>query len=88
MCGDLPTLENGEILYSSDLSPRAVGTVATHTCNPGFLLEGVVNRTCAESTEFTDSPPICQRELKSIIDTVDFTLPIIIFLLQLLCAMS
>ncbi len=71
MCGDLPPLENGAIVYSSDLSPRAVGTVATHTCNPGFLLVGVVDRTCAESTEFTDTPPICQRELESCTDKVD-----------------
>ena len=87
MCGDLPALENGEILYSSDLSPRAVGTVATHICNPGFLLEGVVNRTCAESTEFTDSPPICQCGLKSFYKLIDFTLQLK-YLLQLLCAMS
>ena len=62
VCQDLPPLENGEIVYSSEESPRAVGTVATHRCNPGFVLVGDVNRTCEESTEFNSSPPTCERE--------------------------
>ena len=62
VCLDLLPLENGEIVYSSEESPRAVGTVATHRCNPGFVLVGVVNRTCEQSTEFSSSPPTCERE--------------------------
>ncbi len=62
VCTDLSELENGEIQYSSEESPRAVGTVATHVCNNGFILMGVVNRTCMESTEFSDEPPTCERE--------------------------
>ncbi len=50
------------IRYSSEESPRAVGTVATHICNDGFVLMGVVNRTCTTSTEFSEEPPSCERE--------------------------
>ena len=50
------------IRYSSEESPRAVGTVATHICNNGFVLMGVVNRTCTTSTEFSEEPPSCERE--------------------------
>ena len=67
MCQDLPPLENGEIVYSSEESPRAVGTVATHRCNPGFVLVGVINRTCEENTEFSGSPPTCEREYSFVI---------------------
>ena len=62
VCQDLPELENGMIFYSTDESPRAVGTVATHRCNEGFILIGVENRTCQDDTEFSDSPPTCERK--------------------------
>ena len=62
VCQDLPPLENGVIVYSSDESPRPVGTVATHRCNSGFMLVGVVNRTCEESGRFSGTAPTCEGE--------------------------
>ena len=63
VCQDLAELENGVIVYNTEESPREVGTIATHSCNEGYILVGVVNRTCLESTEFNESPPTCQRKL-------------------------
>ena len=46
------SLTNGMVVYAADNSPPfSLGTVATHTCNPGFSLVGVVSRTCVDDDQ-------------------------------------
>ena len=61
-CDDLPALENGMIEYDEQASPRPEGTVATHSCNEGFSLDGVVERVCLETGQFSETPPTCERK--------------------------
>ncbi len=42
-CGVLPPLENGTITYSPG---TAVGGVATHSCDEGFIVQGGTERVC------------------------------------------
>ena len=42
-CDPLPTLENGMITYAPDMDPDYDnGTVATHSCNAGYRLDGAM----------------------------------------------
>ena len=61
-CDDLAALENGMIEYDEQASPRPEGTVATHSCNEGFSLDGVVERVCLETGQFSETPPTCERK--------------------------
>ncbi|XP_069182423.1 uncharacterized protein [Procambarus clarkii] len=36
------------------------GTVATYTCNPGYILKGNTTRTCDHTGKWTNEAPICQ----------------------------
>lgn len=36
------------------------GTVATYSCNPGYVLQGNSTRTCDHSGKWTLEPPTCQ----------------------------
>ena len=66
VCQDLGVLENGSIEYfPNTTAPYLEGTKATHICNPGFVLEGIVIRTCRNDSMFDGTPPTCVRELKS-----------------------
>ena len=41
VCDELAEVANGMISYSPDMTaPYSVGTVASHSCNPGFELIG------------------------------------------------
>lgn len=47
MCGSLPSLTNGSIIYSTDsISPYEFATMAMYICDTGFGLIGDVTRTC------------------------------------------
>ena len=64
-CADLPALENGMIVYNMDGSPRPIDTVATHSCNSGFFLNGAMTRTCVlvgSAGMFDGEAPTCDRE--------------------------
>ena len=64
VCTDLPPIPNGMIVYDMDGPPRPIGTVATHSCNDGYLLNGAMTRTCVESGGtgmFDGVAPTCDR---------------------------
>ncbi len=65
ICTDLISLANGNINYggAGSTDNRPVGTVATHTCNPGFSLDrGDTTRTCRSDGVWSGSAPTCQRK--------------------------
>ena len=73
ICPDLDTLVNGEISYDPDMtSPfRDIGTVATHTCEDGFVLVGAGTRECQIGGTWSGSPPTCERkQLLTICDRI------------------
>lgn len=39
------------------------GSVANHTCNEGYILNGTILRICGESGQWSGDVPQCQREL-------------------------
>ncbi|XP_064386974.1 sushi, von Willebrand factor type A, EGF and pentraxin domain-containing protein 1-like [Halichondria panicea] len=60
-CSDLTALTNGMIGYNmGTVSPKPVGTVATYTCNPGYILNGGTTRTCGSDGVWSESVPVCQ----------------------------
>ncbi len=62
-CPELPFFPNGAITYDPDMTaPHDVDTVATHTCDPGFVLIGSETRVCLEARRWTGLfPPVCRR---------------------------
>ena len=62
-CSDLTVPDNGMISYNmGTASLRTMGTVATHTCNPGYTLNGGSTRTCWSDGMWSGSAPTCQRK--------------------------
>ena len=65
ICSDLPSLTNGDIDYGgagfTSTSSRPMDTVATHTCNTGYTLNGGSTRTCGSDGVWSGSAPSCQR---------------------------
>ena len=65
-CEELPEIENGEISYAPDSEGPEydLGTVATYTCDGGFMLVGSAQRIC-QNGNFTGIEPFCSliREL-------------------------
>ena len=60
------TVENGTVTYATDtMANFEIGTVATHSCDVGFILLGSVTRTCMDDDGidnigvWSDSTPIC-----------------------------
>ena len=41
---------------------RDIGTVATHTCDDGFFLAGVVTQICQVGGTWSTSAPTCERK--------------------------
>ena len=66
VCQGLPEIDNGMISYAPDsVGPEYdLGTVATYTCDEGFMLVGSAQRTC-EDGNFSGMEPFCSliREL-------------------------
>ena len=61
VCQALAPLVNGSIEYSPDTTaPYLEGTRATHTCNPGSVLDGIVIRICQNDSFFDGTPPTCR----------------------------
>ena len=58
-CGDLMEPANGEV----DFTTTYGGSVATYSCNEGYVLCGSENRTCQSSGSWSGSPPECIRKL-------------------------
>ncbi len=59
-CPELPIILNGAIMYSHPNFD--IGTLATHTCDPGFRLIGPQTRVCLLSATWSDQSPACQRK--------------------------
>ncbi len=66
-CPALPFIPNGAITYGPDtIAPFDVGTVATHSCNDGFILgAGSEIRTCLNSGIWSGLIPVCRGTLMS-----------------------
>ena len=69
-CPELPPLLNGAITYGPfDMTaPYDSGTLATHTCDLGFLRVGVEIRACLGTTmTWSDEAPVCERKIRFVI---------------------
>ncbi len=62
-CLALQPIPNGAITYGPDMiADYDVGTVATHTCNEGFVrVVGSENRTCLVGSRWSGFTPVCGR---------------------------
>ncbi len=62
-CPALPPIPNGNITYGPDMmADYDVGTVATHTCNDGFMLgAGSETRECLLGGIWSGFTPVCIR---------------------------
>ncbi len=59
-CFALASIPNGAIAYDPDMiADYDVGTVATHSCDPGFRLLGSETRVCSASGRWSGSIPVC-----------------------------
>ena len=59
LCPILTDPANGMVTWTG-LTP---GSTATYTCDEGFELNGVQNRTCQSDGAWSDVPPTCDRTL-------------------------
>ncbi len=61
-CPELAPIPNGAISYDPDMTADFdVGTVATHTCNDGFILGiGSETRTCLDTRRWSGFTPVCR----------------------------
>ena len=57
LCPALTDPANGTVTWTG-LIP---GSTATYTCDEGFELNGVQNRTCQSDGTWSDVPPTCDR---------------------------
>ena len=55
-CGLLPPLGNGTISYSPN---TALGGVATHSCDVGFIVQGGEERVCLSSGQWEEADIFC-----------------------------
>ena len=67
------TLENGVVMYNADMMANFdLGTVATHSCDNGFVLMGSLTRTCMDDDGLdtvgvwsdNDNLPTCVRKFQ------------------------
>ncbi len=63
---------NGGIDYDCGKEPFSLGTVATYSCNTGYALNGLRNKTCMKSDDGTgefDPPqtPTCVRKSRTVL---------------------
>ena len=57
-CPDLENPENGQVT----LTNRLPGSVATYTCDAGFILIGSQTRSCQNNGFWSGIMPLCQRK--------------------------
>lgn len=56
-CEPLDTPSNGSLKYSNGMTYRSV---ATFSCDSGFLLDGNLERTCLEDNSWNGTNPTCK----------------------------
>ena len=49
MCSELTAPDNGTIEYNTTSQLLGVGTTATYSCDPGYVLVGETTRTCEDT---------------------------------------
>ena len=54
----LPLPTNGTVTMDSN----TVGSVATYSCDVGFVITGPTSRTCEPGGSWSDFEPVCERE--------------------------
>ena len=59
-CRGLTDPANGVVSFSM----TTFQSKANYSCNLGYLLEGVGSRTCQADRMWSDTMPVCERELK------------------------
>ena len=59
------SLTNGMISYSDPT--LGVGSVATHSCDTGYTLNGHMTRTCQSGGTWTDSDPTCGQVMYQLV---------------------
>ena len=67
LCSKLSVPENGEVTFNSQ--PFNVGTTATYSCYPGYILVGETTRTCEDTNRGTTGTwngtmPLCEGSIK------------------------
>jgi len=55
-CGTVPTIANGAVSHAEGTEYNAT---VTYSCDIGYLIDGVVNRTCQANGNWTDVEPTC-----------------------------
>ena len=60
VCLSLPSLTNGVISYSDQT--LGLNTVATYTCDTGYILNGDTTRTCGSDGVWSGFSPNCLRK--------------------------
>ncbi len=71
MCPDLSNPINGKVTFSADnLFPFTLATVATYSCEPGYVLNSTDTRTCVDNSLQTNpvgtwdgNAPTCSGQL-------------------------
>ena len=58
-CGELDDPDNGQV----SLDETTFESIATYTCDPGFILTGNTVRICQENGNWSDSEPTCDGHL-------------------------
>lgn len=58
-CGIPDVPNNGMVSYNSTVE----GSMAVYMCDEGYILEGVIQRTCEESGQWSGNVPQCHRKL-------------------------
>ncbi len=68
MCPPLPTITNGMISYSPDVTPGYdLGTEATYTCVTGYTLTGDVTRTCQANGTWSWTALTCESTFSPLV---------------------
>ncbi len=71
-CDELESLENGAVSKSSN----SVGSVASYSCEPGFIISGPRERVCQLSAAWTNPSPSCECE------EITYTSPLNLFIVH------
>ena len=60
-CGAPPAPENGD----ASADDTTLGNIATQSCDDGYILQGVEERTCQTNGQWSDEVAVCERKKKN-----------------------